>query len=951
LVGSNVTQQIGQEMVGRAYNAGGDTISNGDVVYFWSTASEVVACRKFIADGTIDSSLVLGLATEDIAAGEYGYITEFGLVRDLDTATFNAGDIIYASAVTTGSITNIRPSSPNKVVILGICLQSDSTNGILLVKPHDVPEATEIRYDNSDSELVATNDGTETLITTSNISEYITSTTYVQINLSATISLQTFTDTDQVVIKLYGETDSSTATYELQLGGSSPFRSLFPVPVSVVPAVASAFAIVADTTNFDGKLSSADDTVQKALETLDDHVHQASEITGLSASNTTTTTTGFDGLLSAADDDVQKALNTLDDVGLDDVTGVGATTTNAVTINASLDVDNIKIDGNAITSTDLNGNIALTPSGTGEVDISKVDIDGGVIDGTTIGGTTPDAGTFTGLTVNSTATFAGATISDLGTVTTADIDGGTIDGVDLSATVADIDNIRIDGNDITSTDGNGNINLTPNGLGEVNISKVDIDAGAIDGTTIGSTASGDKINGGIISAFQSQGIDDNATSTQLTISNTSATFSGDLTVDTNTLHVDSTNNRVGVATDSPTVAFEVANALRASSTRLIVDSGNGGTEAAPALVFDGDADSGIFHPLSNTLGFSTFGSERMRIDSNGNVGIGSGSTALSSNLEIHDSTTGDAAYLNVYNTGGGAVNDETSIQFQHGVARRTSRVSSTLLSSTQTALTFSTEDSGTVAERMRIDASGNVGIGREKVIGAGLGFAGDTTSAGAGNIKLYDEATGALVIDGFSAGFLPNSGIQFRGNGTERMRIDSSGNLLVGTTSAVGVSKFAAASDSSITTSEYYRETTTATIAISNWYSDVVSTAGLVAQMRCNGGLRNYQSNDIDLSDERSKKDFKESKDYLSTLCHIPVKTFRYKHETENDPLHLGVIAQDVEKVAPEFVDSNSWEYEGQSLNSVRNKDIMFAMLKAIQEQQEIIEELRARVATLEAGA
>jgi len=73
--------------------------------------------------------------------------------------------------------------------------------------------------------------------------------------------------------------------------------------------------------------------------------------------------------------------------------------TGTVVIDTDLDVDNINIDGNAITSTDTNGNIALTPDGTGEVDISKVDIDGGTIDDTTIGGSTPAAGSFTGLTV------------------------------------------------------------------------------------------------------------------------------------------------------------------------------------------------------------------------------------------------------------------------------------------------------------------------------------------------------------------------------------------------------------------------------------------------------------------------------------------------------------------------------------------------------------------------
>jgi hypothetical protein len=86
--------------------------------------------------------------------------------------------------------------------------------------------------------------------------------------------------------------------------------------------------------------------------------------------------------------------------------------TGTVVIDTDLDVDNININGNAITSTDTNGNIALTPNGTGEVDISKVDIDSGTIDGTTIGGTTAAAGTFTNLTASTDLTLAsGATVT------------------------------------------------------------------------------------------------------------------------------------------------------------------------------------------------------------------------------------------------------------------------------------------------------------------------------------------------------------------------------------------------------------------------------------------------------------------------------------------------------------------------------------------------------------
>jgi hypothetical protein len=68
---------------------------------------------------------------------------------------------------------------------------------------------------------------------------------------------------------------------------------------------------------------------------------------------------------------------------------------------AALQVDNLNLNGNTISSTSTNGDISLTPNGTGEVNITKVDIDGGTIDGTVIGGASAAAitgttGEFTG---------------------------------------------------------------------------------------------------------------------------------------------------------------------------------------------------------------------------------------------------------------------------------------------------------------------------------------------------------------------------------------------------------------------------------------------------------------------------------------------------------------------------------------------------------------------------
>ena len=61
------------------------------------------------------------------------------------------------------------------------------------------------------------------------------------------------------------------------------------------------------------------------------------------------------------------------------------------------------VETSTITSPDTNGNIAITPNGTGEVDISKVDIDSGAIDGTTIGANSAAAGTFSQVTLASGA--------------------------------------------------------------------------------------------------------------------------------------------------------------------------------------------------------------------------------------------------------------------------------------------------------------------------------------------------------------------------------------------------------------------------------------------------------------------------------------------------------------------------------------------------------------------
>jgi hypothetical protein len=169
---------------------------------------------------------------------------------------------------------------------------------------------------------------------------------------------------------------------------------------------------------------------------------------------------------------------------------------------SSAGVGNISLSGNIISTTNTNGDLSLTPNGTGSVAIGKVAITGGTINGATIGGTTRAAGNFTTLNANGNVVLGDAT-SDTITATArfaSDLvpsannarDLGTsalkwrnlwIDGTATMGLV-NVDNIRIDANTISSTNNNGAINLTPNGSGVVSISNVAITAGTVPFNTI-----------------------------------------------------------------------------------------------------------------------------------------------------------------------------------------------------------------------------------------------------------------------------------------------------------------------------------------------------------------------------------------------------------------------------------------------------------------------------------
>jgi hypothetical protein len=122
--------------------------------------------------------------------------------------------------------------------------------------------------------------------------------------------------------------------------------------------------------------------------------------------------------------------------------------------------------------------------------------------------------------------------------------------------------------------------------------------------------------------------------------------------------------------------------------------------------------------------------------------------------------------------------------------------------------------------------------------------------------------------------------------------------------------------------------------------------------VRVDGGVANYSANNQNLSDARVKNNIELADGYLDKICAIPVKLFNYKDEPEGTQKSLGVIAQDVEAVAPELVNARDGfgveDVNDEPLKMVYQTDLQYALMKCIQEQQAIITDLKARIEALE---
>ena len=132
---TNVVHEIGLEEHQRVYNNTGSTIAKGKPLYFSGnyTAGTIEVPTVGLADATdVNAYNAQGLAASDIPDASYGYCIIAGQLHDVDTSALTAGTNFFVG-LTPGAVQNASPTYPNFPMCLGWVVNSDATNGVLLV--------------------------------------------------------------------------------------------------------------------------------------------------------------------------------------------------------------------------------------------------------------------------------------------------------------------------------------------------------------------------------------------------------------------------------------------------------------------------------------------------------------------------------------------------------------------------------------------------------------------------------------------------------------------------------------------------------------------------------------------------------------------------------------------------------------------------------------------------
>jgi hypothetical protein len=347
--------------------------------------------------------------------------------------------------------------------------------------------------------------------------------------------------------------------------------------------------------------------------------------------------------------------------------------------------------------------------------VTNVDINSGSIDGTTIGANSAAAGTFTNLTASGTVSFSGATVSNGGAVTTIDINGGTIDATSIGASSASTGAFTTLTTSSTVTLNGG----TANGVLYLNGSKVATSGSALsfDGTIL------QQATGGSAAVARFGSTISSGRAATISLGSNAGVARGTISLDAGTEVM-----TIGPEGNFP-LLFQVngSEAMRLTSSTLYTASGinvgigTSSLQSGTRLTLQESASNPSGLAIRNRNSTQTWqisvdaaavddkilafidpgaGAVRMALDSSGNLGIGTSSPAT-----LLDLGTSTGQKISVYRS--------ATIRYGFGIETDTMRyyVPTGASNAVHSFGQISTTDGTTYTERMRLDSSGNLGLG------------------------------------------------------------------------------------------------------------------------------------------------------------------------------------------------------------------------------------------------
>jgi len=367
-----------------------------------------------------------------------------------------------------------------------------------------------------------------------------------------------------------------------------------------------------------------------------------------------------------------------------------------------------------------------------------------------------------------------------------------------------------------------------------------------------------------------------------------------------------------------------------------------GASNGAQILFDSDYGTGYVGQENNTsnnliIGSSSAGitfyaanAEKMRIDSSGNVGIGI--TSPNGVLSVAGSIS--------LEPGGGYSTTLSRPQLVRGADGELKMAAG---SDTSSIITLHTSSSagGTLTERMRIDSSGNVGIGGTPTTyplevfdtnGNGIAFK-DTTNSVTNFVGAYNSV-------GIS-GTLTNHPYALWTNNAERMRIDTSGNLLWANTG--GVSSSVQGIQFNNTTHPYIQVSGGSDTAF-RYRMEFINGNGTVGTITTSGSATAYNTS----SDYRLKENIVEMNGAIDRVKLLQPKRFNFIADA--DKTVDGFLAHEVQDIVPEAIHGVKDEVDEEGnpkYQGIDQSKLVPLLTKAIQEQQVLIEQLQAEVALL----